>query len=94
VTGWGSDSRHTNTGHAHGVAPSTGSELAQMERLERLTHARDLLSDALSECGSSRDLPALSREYRAVLSEIDSLSGGEVKDVVDQLAERREAKTA
>jgi hypothetical protein len=41
---------------------------------------------------ASRDLPGLSREYRLVLAEIDSLTTEEGVSVVDQLAERRSAK--
>jgi hypothetical protein len=62
-------------------------------RLSRLTTTRDKLAQALAEEPSARDLPALSREYRMVLAEIDSLTAKDVgPDVVDQLAARRGAK--
>lgn len=63
-----------------------------MERRERLVATRDQLCNALQGCKSARDLPALSREYRAVLSELDSLAPEEVSSVVDQLAQRRKTK--
>jgi len=47
----------------------------------------------LSRLTTTRDKPALSREYRMVLAEIDSLTAKDVgPDVVDQLAARRGAK--
>ena len=61
-------------------------------RLDRLIATRDRLVAALAECESSRDLPALSREYRQTLAEIDSLHTEDGLDVVDQLAKRRTAK--
>jgi hypothetical protein len=61
-------------------------------RLARLLNTRDRLAAALAAEPSSRDLPALSREYRLALAEIDSLSTVEDADVVDQLATRRSAK--
>jgi hypothetical protein len=62
-------------------------------RLARLIDTRDKLAAALAACDSTRDLPGLSREYRLLLAEIDSLhteDGG--VDAVDQLAQRRSAK--
>jgi hypothetical protein len=65
------------------------------DRANRLTEARDKLAAAITECDSGRELPGLVREYRMVLAEIAGLGlGGEVADVVDQLAKRRNAKTA
>lgn len=61
-------------------------------RVARLHYTRDLLAAALDACESARDLPALSREYRIVLAELDGLSGDEETSVVDQLAQRRRAK--
>ena len=64
-------------------------------RLDRLIATRDKLAIALADDPSQRDLPALSREYRMVLAEIDSLNTKDDEaDVVDQLAARRGAKTA
>ena len=37
-------------------------------------------------------LPALAREYRITMAELDSLTTGEEESVVDQLAQRRSAK--
>ena len=61
-------------------------------RADRLTAVRDRLAAALADCESSRDLPGLSREYRHVMAEIDSLHTEDGLDVVDQLAKRRTAK--
>jgi hypothetical protein len=61
-------------------------------RLDRLTTTRDRLAEALADGPSTRDMPALSREYRLLLAEIDSLSTVEDADAVDQLAARRGAK--
>ena len=69
--------------------PKTG----ERGRLDRLIATRDKLAIALADEPSQRDLPALSREYRMLLAEIDSINakdGG--PDVVDQLAARRGAK--
>ena len=61
-------------------------------RVARLLDTRDRLAAAIAACRASRDLPGLSREYRLVLAEIDSLTTEEGVSVVDQLAERRSAK--
>jgi hypothetical protein len=64
-------------------------------RLGRLIAARDKLAIALADDPSQRDLPALSREYRMVLAEIDSINAKDDEpDVVEQLAARRGAKAA
>ena len=71
--------------------PKTG----ERGRLERLTATRDKLAIALADDPSQRDLPALSREYRMVLAEIDSINAKDDEpDVVEQLAARRGAKAA
>ena len=62
------------------------------DRVARLIDTRDRLQDAIAACKSPRDLPALSREYRMTLAELDALSPREEADVVDQLAARRGAK--
>jgi len=62
------------------------------DRISRLTEARDKLAAAITDCESARELPGLVREYRMVLAEIAGLDGGEVGDVIDQLAKRRAAK--
>jgi hypothetical protein len=65
------------------------------DRADRLLEARDKLASAIAECDSGRELPGLVREYRLVLAEISGLgSGEESNDVVDQLARRRNSKTA
>jgi hypothetical protein len=64
-------------------------------RLDRLIATRDKLAIALADDPSQRDLPALSREYRMVLAEIDSINAkDDESDVVDQLTARRGAKAA
>ena len=64
------------------------------DRISRLVEARDKLAAAIDACESARELPGLVREYRLVLTEIAGLDGGEVDDVIDQLAKRRAAKTS
>ena len=69
--------------------PKTG----ERGRLDRLIATRDKLAIALADDPSQRDLPALSREYRMVLAEIDSINAKDDEpDVVEQLAARRGAK--
>jgi hypothetical protein len=67
--------------------------MSDLDRRTRLTDTRDRIAAALQDC-TARDLPALSREYRQVMAELDELAGEEVVDAVDQLAARRDAKTA
>lgn len=65
------------------------------DRVGRLIAARDKLATAISECDSGRELPGLVREYRLLMAEVAGLGAGEeAGDVVDQLAKRRNAKTA
>jgi hypothetical protein len=65
------------------------------DRADRLLEARDKLASLIAECDSGRELPGLVREYRLVLAEISGLGSGEgSNDVVDQLARRRNSKTA
>lgn len=61
-------------------------------RLQRLIDTRDRLAAAIASCDASYALPALSREYRMTLAEIDAIDVKEEADVVDQLAARRGAK--
>lgn len=62
-------------------------------REARLKAARDLLAEAMTEA-TPATLPALAREYRMTLAELDSLSAGEENSVLDEIARRRNAKTA
>ena len=62
-------------------------------REARLMAARDQLAEAMAEA-TPATLPALAREYRMTLAELDSLSGGEENSVLDEIARRRIAKTA
>lgn len=65
------------------------------ERLTALLALRDTLSASITECESMRDLPSLSREYRAVMAEISLLAPPERKgDAVDEIAERRATRRA
>lgn len=62
-------------------------------RLDRLNTLRDTLSASIAECESMRDLASLSREYRAVMAEIEQLRPAEKKgDAVDEIAQRRAAR--
>ncbi len=49
-------------------------------RLEQLTELRDILAREIDVCESSRDLAALSRQYREVIREIDEIENGENED--------------
>ena len=60
-------------------------------REARLRAARDQLAEAMAEA-TPTTLPALAREYRITMAELDSLTTGEEESVVDQLAQRRSAK--
>lgn len=55
-------------------------------RLEQLIALRDKLASAIDDCDSKRDLPALSRQYRDVIKEIEELQKNEASgDTIDQL---------
>ena len=65
----------------------------QPERLTALEVLRDTLAASIENCESLRDLASLSREYRAVMAEIDDLAPPEKKgDAIDEIAERRAAR--
>lgn len=62
-------------------------------RLDRLKTLRASLEEALTGDVPVRDFASLSREYRAVLAEIDELAPPEQKgDAVDEIAQRRNAR--
>lgn len=67
-----------------------------MTRRERLEELRDQLAEVLAEGVGARDFAAVSREYRAVLAEIEVLESGELRagDPVDEIASRRAARGA
>jgi hypothetical protein len=67
--------------------------MAGDDRHARLVQVRDQLAEAIAGCESTRDLPALSREYRLVLIQLAALDGGD-KDggTVGDLAKRRRAR--
>jgi hypothetical protein len=56
-----------------------------------LVVTRDQLRDALATCEAASLIPALAREYRLTLAEIDSLHTEDTADVVDEIAARRKA---
>ena len=68
-----------------------------MTRVERLEAARDALARAIPEADGQR-LPALVREYRAVLTELDELGAAPAKPKgsrsVDDIAAARAARLA
>ncbi len=68
----------------------------QDTRAARLIAVRDQLAAAIAECDSKRDLAALSREYRAVLAELDALQPVQEKRSrgVDEIGRRRAARRA
>lgn len=62
-------------------------------RLDRLTTLRTAIEATLAGDVPVRDFAALSREYRAVLAEIDELAPPQQKgDAVDEIAQRRNAR--
>jgi hypothetical protein len=64
------------------------------DRAARLVAVRDALEKAIAECESKRDLAPLSREYRAVMAELEALqpSTEKRKNGVDEIARRRTAR--
>ena len=66
----------------------------QPGRVGRLVAVRDALADAIAGCESKRDLAALSREYRAVLAELESLAPQVERKAsgVDEIGRRRAAR--
>jgi hypothetical protein len=63
------------------------------DRSARLISVRDALEKAIADCESKRDLAPLSREYRAVLAELESLVPKETsKRGVDEIGRRRAAR--
>jgi hypothetical protein len=64
------------------------------DRAARLVAVRDALERAIAECESKRDLAPLSREYRAVMAEIEALQPAQErrKNGVDEIARRRTAR--
>lgn len=62
-----------------------------VDRREVLTDLRDRL---LAACPAAeiKELPALSRELRQVLAELDALPSGEKKAPADEIAKRREER--
>ena len=64
-----------------------------MDRRERLEAARDTLT-ALLAGADDRSAPAVSRELRAVLAELDSLPAASGKSTQDELKERRAQRLA
>lgn len=60
-------------------------------RLELLESSRDRLLQEIDEANAT-ELPALSRELRAVLSEIDGIPSAEKTAPADEIAKRREER--
>jgi hypothetical protein len=72
------------------VTESNPGGVTQGDRFKILQLARERLVAALQKSDtSSRELPALSRELRQVLAELESLGGKAEVSRVDQLAARR-----
>jgi hypothetical protein len=63
------------------------------DRTTALTAVRDRLADELSVAEGSQ-AAALSKELRAVLAELDSLSGGAEVSALDDLSARRAHRLA
>jgi len=58
---------------------------------ELLECSRDRLVQEIDEANAT-ELPALSRELRAVLTEIDAIPSAEAKAPADEIKKRREAR--
>jgi hypothetical protein len=71
----------------------TSDNAAFSPRAEGLAWLRDLLAAHLDD-SDGRTSPALAREYRAVLAEIEALPTAEAKSRLDELRARRESKSA
>jgi hypothetical protein len=61
---------------------------AELTQRARLAALRDRLADQITSA-DERALPALSREYRAVLADLEALPSESSTATVDQLKERR-----
>jgi hypothetical protein len=70
--------------------------MTDADRAARLLTVRDHLEKAIEGCESKRDLAPLSREYRAVLTELESLVAVKEKRKrgVDEIGRRRAARRA
>ncbi len=68
------------------------------DRLAALRCLRDRLAAEIEQCASSRDVAALSRQFRDTLAEIDVLGTGVARtkedEIADELARRRSARSA
>lgn len=66
------------------------------DRVETLRALRDVLAAGIAECGSGRDLAALSRQLQQVLAELDALGASAPKGgtTLDEVAARRRARKA
>ncbi len=60
-------------------------------RRELLESSRDRLVQEIDEANAT-ELPALSRELRAVLSEIDAIPSANAKAPADEISKRREER--
>lgn len=66
--------------------------MADRTRAERLAMDRDLLEAAMAE-GDPKALPALVREHRAVMAELEALTPqAKAGDPLDEIAARRSAR--
>lgn len=65
-----------------------------MNRREALTWQLDLVTEAIANCESLRDLAALSRERRALLNELEAIPDLQKVSAVDEIASRRAARQA
>lgn len=61
-------------------------------RLEQLTELREILACAIDECGSMRDLAALSKQYRDTIREIEEIEkAGGTDDEIAEILQARES---
>lgn len=67
--------------------------MPEATRAERLAIDRDLLESAMAEA-EAKELPALIREHRQVLKELETLAVPAKGSIRDQLAEKRATRKA
>lgn len=63
-------------------------------RRGRLIALRDSLEAVMNEGVGPRDMAAISREYRAVMAELDALPSTQEVSAADEIAERRSRRRA
>lgn len=75
------------------MATSKQPDATSSKRIQRLEVDREALELAIATCESNRDLPALIREHRAVMAEIEQIAPAQTEvDELDEIAARRASR--